>query len=118
MPLKVSITGRDVHARLDSTVKTLKTLFCSAIVYSFQLCTLSDDYSFAPLLQEQRVVRFFNVAKTGEPHSPDSVLDIIAASKRQRTQQEMNVLEALRQKVEAECSQVRACEYICMCACQ
>lgn len=59
------------------------------------------------------MVRSFDVAKTGEPHSPDSVLDIRAASKRQRTQQETKVLEALRHKIEAECSQVQVCHYVC-----
>lgn len=58
------------------------------------------------VLQEPRVVRSYNVAKTGEPHSPDSVLDIRAASKRRRTQQETKMLEALRETIEAECSQV------------
>ncbi len=60
------------------------------------------------------MVRSFNVAKASEPDSPDSVLDVRAASKRRRTQQETKVLEALRQKVAAECSQVQTCIFVCM----
>lgn len=47
-----------------------------------------------------------NVARDREPTSPDSVLDPRAGYKRKRSKQEAQDLQQLRQKVQAECSQV------------
>lgn len=51
-------------------------------------------------------MRSVDVAKDGEPTSPDSVLDLRAGYKRKRTDQEAQDLQLLRRKIQAECSQV------------
>ncbi|KAK9903305.1 hypothetical protein WJX75_002415 [Coccomyxa subellipsoidea] len=65
--------------------------------------TPSDDASHP---QEPRLVRSVNVARDREPTSPDSVLDPRAGYKRKRSKQEAQNLQQLRQKVQAECSQL------------